>query len=39
VLAIADTWQMAIYGLVLLVAIVADERFARSARKRAGEAV
>ena len=39
VLAIADTWQMAIYGLVLLVAIIADERFARSARKRAGEAV
>lgn len=39
VLAIADTWQMTIYGLVLLVAIVADERFARSARRRAGEAV
>lgn len=39
VLAIAGTWQTAVYGLVLLVAVVADERFARQLRRQAGEAV
>ncbi len=37
VLAIAGTWQTAVYGLVLLVAVVADERFARRLRRQAGE--
>ncbi|MFM7321043.1 MAG: ABC transporter permease [Armatimonadota bacterium] len=38
VLAIAGTWQTAVYGLVLLVAVLADERFARNVRRKAGEA-
>lgn len=38
VLAIAGTWQMAVYGLVLLVAVAADERLSRGLRRLAGEA-
>ena len=38
VLAIAGTWQTAVYGLVLLLAVVADERLAHGLRRLSGEA-
>ena len=38
VLAIAGTWQTAVYGLVLLIAVAADERLTRGLRRLSGDA-